>query len=86
MGTSSIHYHLRHILHLDGDLDGLGLGLACLNSNGGSLAGAEPLAGLGGEADGADVAPRMRVLVHYFVPITEQGEGEEEARTCKERR
>jgi hypothetical protein len=44
-------------LHLDLGLDGLGL-----NSSRSSFAGAEPLAGLGREADRADVAPVIRVL------------------------
>lgn len=39
---------------LDGRLDDLGLGLT----------GAEPLTGLSGEAHGADVAPRKRVLAN----------------------
>jgi hypothetical protein len=45
------------------DLDGRGL-----NSSRSSLAGAEPLAGLGREADGADVAPVMEVLAKLSSP------------------
>lgn len=61
-GRVAHHFRLVLDLDLDLDLDGLGLGLAGLNGSGGSLAGAEPLAGLGGEADGADVAPGMEML------------------------